>query len=184
MSSRTIGSDDADTFWITSSAPLDGQENAELPPCHLSWKGWEGYAACQAVTQTALDMLACAAYADVLGELLRAGLDGPTVTHMITGVIRHSGRTGFGHPDVFHPLPAGSSRARVGRVLLERGGKNGQRGTLTADEARHMAVNMLKVANAVEYDQAAAEALNSVLGLGAREREPVFAYMRAMRGPA
>jgi len=96
-----------DTLWIVSTRDPDGD-----PVCELTWAGHRWYAAVAAVRQTALDLVTCAAYAEMMRELITtAKLPPATMEAFTTSLLRTTGRRGpaCGRGVPFHP--AGQRRA-------------------------------------------------------------------------
>lgn len=125
------------------------------PACLLRWGAREWYASVPAVRQTAEDLFTCAAYADTIGELLRIGMDAPTVGSMTTAMLAGRKPRYFGSPDTLYVLPGGSSARKVGVVMLGRRNhfhRGEADGVLDAMEAREMGRVWLTAAEASEAD--------------------------------
>jgi len=168
-----------DTLWIVSTRDPDGD-----PVCELTWAGHRWYAAVAAVRQTALDLVTCAAYAEMMREMITtAKLPPATVEAFTTSLLRGAGRTGsFGSPETADILPAGAVHKPTGErwavVLISRGSMDGM---LTAEEARTMAGAWLAAAEATESDQLVAEAFRSTQRGNDTGLDRLFGYLRRLR---
>ena len=148
------------------------------PVCELAWAGSSWYAPVADVRTAALDALSCAAYAEML--MLLAGklkLPGPTASALITDLLRSTGRTRFGTKSTVGLLPAGSTKTGEASVLITRGNT---RGSVSAEEARKMALRWLVTAEGTESDQLLSEALRGA-GIGADTTGRVFGYLQELR---
>lgn len=143
--------DDDSVLTIESTRSVD-----DAPPaCLLRWGAREWYASVTAVRQTAEDLFTCAAYADVIGELLRVGMDAVGVGKMTTAMLTSRKPRYFGTPDTLYVLPGGSSARKVGVVMLGRRNHfhRGQADSvLDATEAREMGRAWLTAAESSEAD--------------------------------
>ena len=130
------------------------------------------------VRATALDLITCAAYAEMMMTMvLRVGVPPEMASALATDLLSDAGRKGFGKDTTVSLLPAGSSRRREAFVLLDRGA---QRGVLSPREAREMALRWLATAEATESDQLVSEALRAT-GTDDAGHEKVFGYLRELR---
>lgn len=165
--------DDADTLWIESTRGPDDE-----PVCGLTWGPLQWYAPVEDVRATALDLITCAAYAEMMMTMvLRVGVPPETASAFATDLLSGAGRTGFGRDTTVSMLPAGSSKRRAAFVLLDRGA---QKGVLNPREAREMALYWFSVAEATESDQLVSEALRATGG-DEGQAEKVFGYLRELR---
>jgi hypothetical protein len=161
-----------EAIWIESTRGPD-----DKPVCHLTWGRVRCYPPVAAVRLTAIDLVTCAAYAEMMMKLVNLGLAAGQVSAFTTDLLRDSKRHRFGDPSTMSLLPAGSSKGREALVLLTRGTL---KGALSPDEARAMALQWLEVAEAAESDQLVSEALRAT-GSGEGQAETLFAYLRELR---
>jgi hypothetical protein len=163
-------------IWIQSTRGPDDE-----PVCEITWGPLQCYAPVADVRQTALDLVACAAYAEVMMTMvLRVGIPPGTVSGFMTDLLAGTGRSFFGAKTTMTMLPAGSSKRREALVILKRGSRKGE---LSPAEARAMALRWLAVAEATESDQLISEALRST-GVGCETQEKMFGYLRELRSEA
>lgn len=161
------------SIWIQSTRDPDGD-----PACEITWGPLQCYAPVDDVRTTALDLVTCAAYAEMMMTLItRAGLTAHIVSRFATDLLSGSGRDMFGTAATMTLLPAGSSKRREALVLLRRGSLEG---ALSPAEARTMALHWLSVAEATESDQLISEALRSA-GVNDETQDKMFGYLRALR---
>ncbi|GAA4082897.1 hypothetical protein [Actinomadura miaoliensis] len=120
-----------ETIQIASTRDVPGIGAA----CHLRWGSIDTYAPVSDVRDTAEDLFTCAAYADLMGKMLRMQIAGEVITALMTGLATGRDRPFFGHPTTVTLQPAGSSRQRTGVVLVKRGS---MKGWLSPEEARGM----------------------------------------------
>ncbi|MEV0586345.1 hypothetical protein [Nonomuraea sp. NPDC050310] len=166
---------DADAIFIL------GNRDPDAPPsCLISWCGQDWVADVKHVRSTALDLMTCAAYADMLLHLtLQLGIDPSTAGGFAGSLIyTQTGRQSFGSAHTISLLPVGSTRQRMSAVRITRGRLSG---LVTAAEAREMSLVWLSAAEAAESDQVVAEALRAVGRLDEDRVEQVFTYMRELR---
>lgn len=162
-----------DTLWVESTRGPD-----DKPACLLTWGAFQWYAEVADVRSTALDMVSCAAYAEMMMTLVaRLKLDGKIASALITDLLSGTGRRQFGSDDTVDLLPAGSTKSGDAVVLLRRGSK---RGSVLAATARTMALQWIEAAEATESDQLVSEAMRGT-GLDGGQQERVFAYLRELR---
>ena len=162
---------DEDTIWVASVRDPDGQ-----PVCEINWGAKHYYAPVADVRQTAVDLVTCAAYAEMMMKLTGLGLPAAHVSAFTSDLLSDAGRTMFGTPKTVTLLPAGSTRRREALVLIKRGSSEG---ALSPDEARAMALRWFEVAEATESDQLVAEALRAVGSEADTGR--LFGYLRELR---
>jgi len=168
----------ADAILIESTRGPDDE-----PVCLVTFGPHQWYAPVAAVRQTALDLVTCAAYAEMMRELIVTAKVPPgTVEAFGTSLLRAAGRTRpFGSPDTIDIIPAGARRPsgrREAVVLLARGKTDGM---VTADEARTMAGQWLAAAEATESDQLVAEAYRATHRGSDAGLERLFKYLRQLR---
>jgi hypothetical protein len=131
------------------------------PACQIVWQELEWYASVEEVRRTSLHLILCAAYGDMIGELLKLGLDAETVTRLASGVLSTSpavaasrrkheaGMATLGSKHTLLVMPTGSSARKAGGVRISRGGKVLDMGT---DDATRMAKHWLEAAEASDSD--------------------------------
>lgn len=163
---------DGETLWIESTRGPDDE-----PACLFTWGALRWHAMAPEVRQTAADMLTCAAYADMMMEMIGAGLDAGTVTAFASSLLNGQDKPFFGSGATVRLTPAGDSRKRAALVLMERGSR---RHVATSAEAREMAAGWLTVAEGTESDQLVTEALRAC-GVERSTEEKVFGYLRKLR---
>jgi len=165
--------DDGEALWIESTRGPDDE-----PACLITWSGFQWYANVAEVRRTALDMVSCAAYAEMMMTLVaRLKLDGKIASALITDLLDSRGRERFGTPETVDLIPAGSTRSGDAVVLIGRGSR---RGAVLAAEARSMALQWLEAAEATESDQLVSEAMRATY-FEADQVERVFGYLRELR---
>lgn len=168
-----------DTIWIESTRDPDGE-----PVCALTWGTLAWYAPVAEVRQTAVDLVTCAAYAEMMHEMVAvAGLPPEVVGAFTTSLLRGAGRTrAFGSADTIDVIPAGAKNGKTGErqavVVLARASEEGM---VTAAEARVMAWAWLAVAEATESDQLVAEAFRATLPGKEGALDRLFGYLRKLR---
>lgn len=165
--------DENDSIWIESTRGPDDE-----PACLLTWGPLQWYAPVEDVRATAIDLVTCAAYAELMMTMvLRVGVPPEMASQLATDLLSDAGRERFGKDTTVAMLPAGSSKRREAFVLLDRGA---QRGVLSPYEARQMALWWLAAAEATESDQLVSEALRAT-GSDDGAQEKVFGYLRELR---
>lgn len=178
---------DGETIRIASTRDPDGE-----PVCELAWGQKHWYAPVADVRRTALDLVTCAAYAEMMREMiLKAGIPPSTVEAFATSLLRGVGRRqsqpwsggGFGAATTMDLIPASGIHKPTGErlacVLLACSGMDGM---LTADEAREMAGIWLATAEATESDQLVAEAYRATHRGNDAGLTTLFGYLRKLRG--
>lgn len=162
-----------DSIWIESTRGPDDE-----PACLITFGPLQWYAPVEDVRETAIDLVTCAAYAEMMMTLVtRAELPAGVVSAFATDLLSGRDKRFFGAKTTMTLLPAGSSKRREALVLLKRGSKDG---ALSPDEARAMALRWLAVAEATESDQLVSEALRAT-GMDDAGQEKVFGYLRVLR---
>jgi len=153
--------------------------------CLLRWGAREWYASVPAVRQTAEDLFTCAAYADMIGELLRVGMDAQAVGGLTTAMLAGRKSRYFGSPDTLYVLPGGSSARKVGVVMLGRRNHHFHRGqadgVLDAAEAREMGRAWLTSAEASEADTLFGAVLARSQWMTASELDALFGLLSDIR---
>jgi hypothetical protein len=169
--SEPTGPDDG--IWIQSTRGPDDE-----PVCEITWGPLQYYAPVGDVRETAIDLVTCAAYAEMMMTLIvRAKLPPDVVSQFATDLLSGRGKRYFGAKTTMTLLPAGSSKRREALVLLKRGSSEG---SLSPGEARAAALRWLEVAEATESDQLVSEALTAT-GVDAGIQEKLFGYLRELR---
>jgi hypothetical protein len=165
-------SDGEDTLRVESTRGPDDE-----PACLLSWAAFQWYAPVEEVRKTALDLVSCAAYAEMMMLLAaKLKLDGRMASAIVTDLLDSRGGRQFGGDATVDLTPAGSTKTGDAVVLIGRGSK---RGLVYAREARSMALQWLEAAEATESDQLVSEALR---GTGLDDSaDRVFGYLRELR---
>ena len=164
---------DDESIWIESTRGPDDE-----PACLITWGPIQAYPTVAAVRETALDLVTCAAYAEMMMTLVATlELPGSTASAFVTDLLDGRAKRYFGSKETVTMLPAGSTKTGAAYVLLHRGS---QRGDLTPAEARTMALQWLAAAEATESDQLISEALRSA-GVDKGRQARVFGYLRALR---
>lgn len=171
-----MSSETDDRIWIESTRGPDDE-----PVCMIAWGPIQCHASVADVRDTALDLIACASYAEVMMLMVTgAGIPPATVSGFMSDLLSGTGRAFFGAKTTMSMLPAGSSKRRQAFVILKRGSRKGE---LSPAEARAMALRWLAVAEATESDQLVSEALRST-GTDDGTQEKMFGYLRELRSRA
>ena len=164
---------DSDSIWIESTRGPDDE-----PCCLITFGPLQAYASVDDVRTTALDLITCAAYSELMMTMVvKVNLSAEIVSRFATDLLSGAGRRFFGAKTTLLLTPAGSTRRREALVLVKRGS---QAGELSPDEARAMALRWLAVAEATESDQLVSEALRAT-GSDEAGTEKVFGYLRELR---
>ena len=165
--------DEHESIWIESTRGPDDE-----PVCQVTWGPIQCYAPVEDVRQTAIDLVTCAAYSEMMMTLvLKVGLSADVVSQFTTDLLSGAGRSYFGAKTTMTMLPAGSTKRREALVLLKRGSQDGM---LSPDEARAMALRWLAAAEGTESDQLVSEALRAT-GSDEAATEKLFGYLRELR---
>lgn len=152
--------------------------------CLLRWGAVEKYAPIGEVRATAEDLFTCAAYAEMIGELLRIGLDKRMIGQLTTAMLTGRQPRYFGSPGTVFLLPVGSSTLHVGMVALARRNEfhRGQaEETLSPGEAREMGRAWLTAAEASESDTLVGAVLERRGWLDAGDLDILFGLLREIR---
>ncbi|HEY2090144.1 MAG TPA: hypothetical protein VGH54_29500 [Mycobacterium sp.] len=168
-----MSGDEDEALRVESTRDPDGE-----PACLFTWGAFQWYAPVAEVRKAALDMVACAAYAEMMMTLVaKLKLDGGIASALITDLLKGRGVKEFGTPGTLDLLPAGSTRSGDAVVLLRRGSK---REPVAAVTARSMALQWLEAAEATESDQLVSEAMRGT-GISRAQQERLFGYLRELR---
>lgn len=158
--------------WIESTRGPDHE-----PVCLVTAGPYQSYPSTDEVRQTAIDLVTCAAYAEMIAELVTgAGLPKDTAGAFAVAIMGRSGRAFLGTVHTFKIGPA-LHRGRSPAVALRRGKWSEW---LPADEAREMALKWLTAAEATESDQLVSGALDAA-GMDSETQAMVFALLHAQR---
>jgi hypothetical protein len=168
-------SDDAsESIWIQSTRGPDDE-----PVCEITWGPLQCYATVADVRETAIDLVTCAAYAEMMMTLVtRVGLSADVVSQFTTELLDDRDKRYFGTKTTMLLLPAGSTKRREPLVILNRGS---MKGSVSPDEARAMALRWLAAAEATESDQLVSEALTATGTADEAAAEKLFGYLRELR---
>ena len=167
--------DDGESIWIESTRGPDDE-----PACLITWSALQYYAPVDDVRETAIDLVTCAAYAEMMMTLIvEVNLPANVVSQFTTDLLSGRDKRYFGAKTTMMLMPAGSSKRKEPLVLLNRGSL---KGAVSPDEARAMALRWLAVAEATESDQLVSEALRAT-GSTEYEQEKLFGYLRKLRAP-
>lgn len=159
--------------------------NNQGAACLIRWGAIETYAPVADVRQTAEDLFTCAAYADLIGELLGKGFDAPVVTGMVQAMLRSQGRPHFGATTTLFVLPGGSSARMEGVVLLGRRDlfhRGKADGVLSPGEARQMGRVWLTAAETSDADTLFGGVLERAGWMTATELDALFGLLADIRG--
>jgi hypothetical protein len=174
-SPRQADPDDSDVIWIKSTRDPDGE-----PACEVTWGPVQFYAPVDDVRETAIDLVTCAAYAEMMMTLIvRAGIPPEIVQQLTIELLDGRVKRYFGAHTTMTLMPAGSSKRQQALVLLKRGKLDC---AVSPEEARVMALAWLQVAEATESDQLVSEALRAT-GVASETQEKVFGYLLNLRSP-
>jgi hypothetical protein len=166
------GKPDSESIWIESTRGPDDE-----PVCLITFGPLQWYAPVEDVRETAIDLVTCAAYAEMMMTLIvRVNLSAAVVSQFATDLLSGRDKRYFGARTTMTLLPAGSSKRREALVLLKRGSQDG---ALSPDEARAMALRWLAVAEATESDQLVSEALRATAA--GVDPDSLFGYLRELR---
>ena len=165
----------SDVIWIYSTRDVHN----DGPACRLVWGSREAYASVNAVRRTAEDLFTAAAYAELIGELIRIGLPGDKISPMVASMIGARDVPYLGHKETIQILPGGSTKRRAGAVLISKGSMRGQ---LDPREARAMGRDWLGAAEASEADTLFDRVLRRAGWLEGAELDAVFELLSDVRG--
>lgn len=152
--------------------------------CLLRWGAREWYAPVADVRQTAEDLFTLAAYADMIGELLRIGLPGPTIVQLTQSMLRNRRPRHFGTTRTLFLLVGGSSQRKAGAVLLAQrdlfhlGKADAQ---LDPAEARTMGRTWMAAAEASESDTLFSNVLENAGWMQPTEMDALFGLLNDIR---
>lgn len=169
-----------DVIFIESTRDRHNLGNA----CLIRWGAHEWFAPVADVRATAEDLFTCAAYADLIGELIRADIPAQIVGRMTTAMLKDRQPRYFGSPQTLYLLPGGSTKARIGAVVLSRQdffhhGK--AEATLTANEARGMGRQWFTAAEASEADTLFSSVLERAGWIQETEMDGLFGLLNDIR---
>lgn len=153
--------------------------------CLITWGAQQWYAPVDRVRRTAEDLFTCAAYADLVGELFRAGLTADLITGLTTEMLRDRRPRYFGDPQTLYLLPGGSSKRKAGVVMLSRQNafhKGKAEVGLNPDEARAMGRRWFAAAEASESDTLFSSVLERAGWMTETEMDALFGLLHDMRG--
>lgn len=172
--------DDDSGIWIESTRALKDQPAA----CLMRWDGVERYVPNEDVRQTAEDLMTCAAYADLIEQLLQIGLEPDYLGPLMTDIVSKRQPKYFGTPRSLFLLPGGSSERKKGVVMLGHRnlfhqGKSD--GYVFPDKARSMARQWMTAAEAAESDTLFDKVLRRAGWLGDGELQAVFELLYDIR---
>jgi hypothetical protein len=169
-----------DTIFIESTRDRHKQGNA----CLIQWGPQQWYAPVADVRQTAEDLFTCAAYADLIGVLLRSGLKRNQVGRMTTAMLADREPRYFGTSRTLYVLPGGSSVRKEGAVVLSRQNafhKGKAEAGLDPDEARAMGRRWFTVAEASESDTLFSSVLERAGWMKESEMDALFGLLNEIR---
>jgi hypothetical protein len=159
--------------WIESTRGADDE-----PVCLVTVGPYQSYPSVDEVRRTAIDLVTCAAYAEMMGRLIRkVKLPPETAAEFVSDIMASSGRRFFGTVHTLMMLPATQHHGRSPVVVFDRGKWDG---LVTADEARDMALYWLSVAEATESDQLVTGAMADA-GIPAGVQAMIFQLLHAQR---
>jgi hypothetical protein len=169
-------------LWMESTRSLNGKD----PHCLMRWNGHEKYVLVADVRRTAEDLITCAAYADMISELMRKDFESHLITAMIQATMRDGGKRdhSFGGYSTMFLLPGGSSAKQQGMVLIGRRDqfhKGKTDGVLLPDDARDMAWNWMAAAEASEADTLFSAVLERAGWMDRTEMNAVFDLLMDIR---
>jgi hypothetical protein len=164
-----------DSIWIESLRDQHGLGNA----CQISWANREWLADVEAVRTTAEDLFTCAAYADLIGELIRLGMGADHISGMLGSMLVGRDRRYFGDKSTLILTPGGSTAHKAGVVVVKRGSLVGE---LSPEEAQKMGRNWLATAEASEADTLFSEVLRRAGWMGGPELDALFGLLHDIRG--
>jgi hypothetical protein len=153
--------------------------------CLIRWRAQEWYAPVADVRATAEDLFTCAAYADLIGELIRAGIPAHIITGLTTAMLKDRKPRHFGTAQTLYVLPGGSSARKAGGVGLSRRNafhKGGAEGMLDPGEARAMGRQWFTVAEASESDTLFSTVLERAGWMQESEMDALFGLLNDIRG--
>lgn len=178
-----MASDDDDgMIWVTSTR---GGPDGDPAVCKITWGDREWHAPVADIRTTAIDLVTCAAYAEMMMALAsRLGVPAPTVAAFTTDLLAAAGRTRFGTPATFEMLPAGSVAHGEAVVLLRRDPMAEWEKVASPDAARGMALGWLKAAEASESDRLVAAALEEFPSADPALTGRLFTRLRQLRDAA
>jgi hypothetical protein len=169
-----------ESIWIESTRDRHSHGNA----CLIRWGLREWYAPVADIRATAEDLFTCAAYADLIGELIRADIPAEIVGRMTTAMLKDRKPRYFGTPQTLYLLPGGSTRDRIGAVVLNRQNsfhRGKAEATLTPDKARTMGRVWFAAAEASESDTLFSTVLERAGWMQEIEMDALFGLLSDIR---
>jgi hypothetical protein len=171
--------DDDGTIWVTST------RGGPDPACELTWGTQRWHAPVADIRSTAIDLVTCAAYAEMMMQLaVKLKLPAQTAAGFTTDLLATSGRTRFGTPATLDLLPAGSTKRGEAVVLLRRGPMAEWEGVVSPAAAREMAGAWFAAAEATESDRLVVRALEEFPSADPALTERLFTRLRQLRDDA
>lgn len=152
--------------------------------CLIQWGARQWYAPVADVRATAEDLFTCAAYADLIGELIRADVPPAIVSRLTTAMLADRRPRYFGTPKTIYVLPGGSSVRKVGVVALSKQNafhKGKALGALDPNEARAMGRQWFEAAEASESDTLFSSVLERAGWMQQAEMDSLFALLNDIR---
>lgn len=166
--------DEPGPLLIESTRTHDGE-----PACLLTWGPLQFYSEVAAVRETALDMVVCSVYSEMMMEMnTRAKIPPEIVSAFASAMLAHRTKRYFGHKTNVMLTPAGSSERNEAMVLLRRGS---HKGYVTPGEARQTALDWMEAAEASESDTLLGRALEALPDRPDDLDERLFDQLRQLR---
>jgi hypothetical protein len=156
----------------------------ETPVCMVEWGGVGRYSPVDDVRTTAEDLFTCAAYADLVGELLRTQVPAHIVTGMVQGMLAGRRPRHFGTATTAFLLPGGSTKLAKGVVLMahrDRFHTGHADLSLSPEEARETARAWMAAAEATESDSLFQTVLQRAGWLSDDDLDAVFGLLHDIR---
>lgn len=170
----------SEMIYIESTRDRGNHGNA----CLLRWGAQEWYAPVPDVRQTAEDLFTCAAYADLIGELIRIGVPAHVITGLTSAMLKDRKPRYFGTARTLYVLPGGLSARKAGAVVLSRRNafhKGDADAMLDPDAARTMGRNWFSVAEASESDTLFSSVLERAGWMQESEMDALFGLLHSIR---
>lgn len=168
------------TIWIESTRDRHKLGTA----CLITWGAQQWYAPVDTVRRTAEDLFTCAAYADLIAELIRAGIPANIITRMTTAMLAGRQPRYFGDPQTIYVLPGGSSVRKAGAVALSRQNafhRGKAQAALEPDEARAMGRQWFQAAEASDSDTLFSSVLERAGWMQETEMDALFGLLSEIR---
>ncbi len=149
------------------------------PACLFTWGALQWYASTESVRKAAIDLVTCAAYAELIMFLVvKLKMDGKTASAFVADLLVQAGHRHLGSAETVEMVPAGSTQAKKAVVLVRRGTVQG---ILDMKGTTGMALQWLEAAEATDSDQLITEALRSAGRLDDGTEEKIFDYLKELR---